>query len=274
MRIDSHQHFWSYEPKEFAWIGDDMAAIRRDFGPQDLKPLLDGHGIDGCIAVQAPQTVDETRWLIQLARQNPWIRGVVGWVDLRSTDVETQLDEFSEGLVGVRHIVQAEPDPEFLAGEAFNRGVAAVGRRNLAYDILIFPPQLPAATRFVDRHPSVRFVLDHLAKPNIREGSFEPWAADLTELSRRPNVWMKVSGMVTEADWGHWRPDHFRRYMDHALHCFGADRLMFGSDWPVCLVAAQYSDVVGIVEDWASKLSENEQAALFGGNASTAYRLS
>ena len=206
-KIDAHQHFWQYNPAEHVWMTDEMASIRRDFLPQDLKPLLDRAGFDGCVAVQARQSLDETRWLLQLAGQYEFIRGVVGWVDLRSPNLAAQLGEFSgqEKLVGVRHVVQDEPDDAFMMRDDFRRGIAQLASVNLTYDVLIYPRQLPAAIRLVEEFPSQRFVLDHIAKPLIGEGKMEPWATEIRSLAQSPNLSCKLSGMVTEARWRQWR---------------------------------------------------------------------
>src|SRR5262245_35432742 len=221
-RIDSHQHFWRYEPREFAWIDERMAAIRRDFLPQDLAPLLAARDLQGCIAVQAVQSLAETRFLLDCARSHPTVRGVVGWVDLRSPQVEAQLREFARDrhFAGVRHIVQSEPDPRFLLQPDFVRGIAAMAPFDLAYDLLLFPHQLPSAIELCARFPQQRFVLDHLAKPRIAAGERQPWATDLQRLARLPNVACKLSGMVTEADWQRWTMAGLQPFVDEALGAF------------------------------------------------------
>ncbi len=275
MRTDAHQHFWNYDPAEYAWIGAGMETLRRSFGPTDLSPLLAAEAIDGCIAVQARQSLDETRWLLDLAREHDFIRGIVGWIDLRADEAADQLDLFADEpkLVGIRHVVQDETDDEFLLREDFRRGVALLAERGLVYDVLIYPRQLPAALRFVDRFPEQPFVLDHLAKPLIKDGIREPWAAQVRELAKRPNVACKVSGMVTEADWTRWRPDDFTPYLDTVFEAFGEERLLFGSDWPVCLLAADYPAVTRIVTRWAEALGDTAREKLFGGNAGRIYGL-
>lgn len=275
MRIDAHQHFWNYDPVEFAWIDDSMSAIRRNFLPTDLEPILKQNGLDGCVAVQAPQTLHETEWLLELAGQNDFIKGVVGWVDLRSPSVWKQIHTFASNskFKGVRHIVQAEPDPNFLMRPDFNDGISEVARHNLAYDILIYPQHLPCAIRFVDHNPNQRFVIDHLAKPHIKDQELEPWATHMREIAKRPNVMCKLSGMVTEADWKAWKPSDLQPYIDTALEAFGPKRLMYGSDWPVCLVAGNYGQVIDVVKDAISQLSEDEQNAIMGETAAKFYRL-
>ena len=273
-RIDSHQHFWQFDSVRDAWITDDMQAIRRDFMPADLEPVLAANRVDGCVAVQADQTDTETRFLLDLAARHSFIKGVIGWVDLRSGELEATLDALALNprFRGIRHIAQAEAD-DFLTRDDVVRGVGCLQQRSLTYDILIYERQLPAALELTARLPDQSFVLDHLAKPSIREGRREPWATQLRELARRPNVCCKLSGLVTEADWRQWRPADLRPYLDVALEAFGPQRVMFGSDWPVCLVAASYERVKNAVADWALSLSGTEQAALFGGNATRFYGL-
>lgn len=274
-RIDAHQHFWRYDPVEFGWIDEPMAALRRDFLPADLHPELTAAGIDGCIAVQAPQTLAETRFLLGLAKHHPWIRGVVGWVDLQSPDVDAQLREFTRDrlFVGVRHIVQAEPDPRFLLQEAFLRGLAALAPYDLVYELLVRPHQLPAAVELVDRFPGQRFVLDHLGKPDLRSGALDGWKSTLRALARHPNVLCKLSGLATEADWGTWTPATLRPAFDAALDGFGPSRLLFGSDWPVCLVASDYRRWVDTVAGFVADLPHADQEAVFGGNSLRTYHL-
>lgn len=275
MRIDAHQHFWRYSPAEYGWIGDELAALRRDFLPQDLAPLLERHGFDGCIAVQARQSLEESRWLLELCDAHPWILGVVGWVDLRSPALADELDLFADHprFVGVRHIAQDEPDDEFLLRADFCRGVALLEPYDLAYDVLVYPRQLRAAIGLVERFPQQTFVLDHLAKPPVREGATEPWATQLRELAALPNVSCKLSGLVTEADWVRWTPRALARYLDVALEAFGVERVMFGSDWPVCLVASSWARWLETIEAWLGLLSPDERAAVLGGNAARIYRL-
>jgi L-fuconolactonase len=272
--IDAHQHFWRFDAVRDAWITDDMRAIRRDFLPADLEPALAANGIDGCVAVQADQSEAETRFLLDCARKHSFIKGVVGWVDLRSPRLEATLDELAHEprFRGVRHVAQAEPD-DFFTREDVIRGIRMVGRAGLTYDMLIYERQLPAAVALTARLPDQPFVLDHLGKPSIRSGALAPWASGLRELARRPNVCSKISGLVTEADWVNWRPEHLRPYLDVAFEAFGPHRVMFGSDWPVCLVAARYERVLEVVANWADALSADEREALFGGNATRFYGL-
>ena len=277
MRIDSHQHFWRYSPAEYGWIDDRMARIRRDFLPDDLAPLLAASGLDGAVAVQARSSLEETRFLLELAREHDCVKGVVGWADLCGDDLDAVLDELCQepSLRGLRHVVQDEPDDDFLRRADFQAGVRKLAARGLVYDILIYPRQLDAAVAFAAALPDQPFVLDHLAKPDIAGARADNWRGGFRELAAMDHVLCKVSGMVTEAKWNAWQPDDFRAYMDEALDAFGIDRLMFGSDWPVALLAADgYQDVYQLVADWAAQLSEDEQAKLFGGNAARFYGLS
>src|SRR3954452_18394843 len=223
MHIDAHQHFWVYDSREYEWIDDSMAALRRDFLPRDLKPELERAGFQGSVAVQARQTIEETRWLLQLAASSRFILGVVGWVDLQSPIVRSQLREFGENpkLVGVRHVVQGEADERFMLRPEFLRGISALEEFDLAYDILIYTKHLNVAAEFVRQFPRQRFVLDHLAKPQIKDGRLQPWARQVEELAAFPNVMCKLSGMVTEADWQRWKPEHMSPYLEVAFKCFG-----------------------------------------------------
>ena len=276
MRIDSHQHFWRYSPAEYGWMDDRMTRIRRDFLPEDLAPLLAACGLDGAVAVQARSSLEETRFLLELARAHDCVKGVVGWADLRAEDLDDVLDELCQEplLRGLRHVVQDEPDDGFLRREDFQAGARKLAARGLAYDILIYPRQLDAAVAFATALPDQPLVLDHLAKPDIAGARTDNWRGGFRGLAALDHVLCKVSGMVTEAKWNAWQPDDFRAYMDEALDAFGIDRLMFGSDWPVALLAADgYQSVYQLVADWAAALSEDEQAKLFGGNAARFYGL-
>lgn len=275
MRIDAHQHFWRYHPAEYGWIDDSMLKLRRDFLPADLQPELQAAGFDGCIAVQACHSLEETRWLLELAAASPFILGVVGWADLQSKNARAQLQELTANpkLLGIRHVVQAEPDDRFLLRPEFLRGVALLEEFNLTYDILIYPKHLPVAVEFASRFPRQRFVLDHLAKPFIKRGELQPWRKDLRRLAALPNVYCKLSGMVTEADWLSWKPDHLRPYVEATFECFGHDRLMIGSDWPVCTVAASYSQTMNLVVDFFAEYPRHFRDAIFGGNAARFWRL-
>jgi len=252
-----------------------MEVLARDFLPADLEPLLAARGIDGTVAVQARQSLEETRWLLELADGHPFIKGVVGWVDLRSTHVADQLARFASHprFVGVRHVVQDEADPRFLLGDAFRHGIARVAEAGLVYDLLLLAPQLPAATELVGLCPDQPFVLDHLAKPPIAAGDLDPWRGDLRALARHPHVCCKLSGMVTEARLRRWRRADFLPYLETALEAFSPARLLFGSDWPVCTLSADYGEVAGIVEDFLGALSADERGAILGGTAARVYGL-
>lgn len=275
MTIDAHQHFWIFDPERDAWITEDMSVIRKNFLPADLAPVLEANGIDGCVAVQADQSEAETDFLLQLAEENTFIKGVVGWVDLRSPSVEERVQHYAQYplLRGFRHIVQGEADPAFLSGEDFCRGIKALAAYDLTYDILIFPHQLPAALKFVQKFPGQRFVIDHLAKPYIRKGEVKGWEEDIRAMAQFDHVYCKLSGMVTEADMQHWKQEDFSPYLDVALEAFGTDRLMYGSDWPVCLLAADYPEMKKLVTDHIAHLSATEQAQIMGGNAASFYKL-
>jgi L-fuconolactonase len=266
--VDAHQHFWRYDPAEYGWIDDSMSRLKRDFMPLDATCEMGAAGFDASVAVQTRQTIEETRWLLALADAHAFIVGVVGWVDLQSPSVDTELAALAAHpkLVGIRHIVQSEPD-DFLSRPAFRRGVARLAQYGLAYDILIHPHRLPEAVRLADAFPSQRFVLDHLAKPEIRKGAIDGWRGDMKRLAACPNVCAKLSGLVTEADWQRWTPDEIRPYVDVAFECFGADRLMIGSDWPVCTLAGRYADVMGVVVDYVARASAHERALVLGGTA-------
>jgi L-fuconolactonase len=275
MKIDAHHHFWSYSQTDYDWIDDRMAAIRRDFLPAELRTTIAGAGITHAISVQARQTLAETEWLLDLAAEHEFIAGVVGWVPLSSPTVAVDLAELATRpkLRGVRHVLQGEPDERYMLRPEFNRGIRALAPHDLTYDILIFERQLPQTIAFVDRHPNQRFVLDHIAKPRIREGVVSPWRENLRELARRPNVWCKFSGVVTEADYAGWTEAQVAPYFETSLEAFGPKRLMFGSDWPVCLVACEYSRWVDVVARFVSRLSPAEQDHFWWKNALAAYGL-
>jgi L-fuconolactonase len=275
MHIDAHQHFWIYDLNEYEWIDDSMAALRRDFLPHDLKVELEGAGFHGSVAVQARQTLEETQWLLELADHSPLILGVVGWVDLRSPEVGSQLKRLAANpkLVGVRHIVQSEPDDRFLLQPDFLRGISLLEDFDLAYDILIYTRQLPAAAEFVERFPRQRFVLDHLAKPPIRSGEIDSWAEGIRRLAQSPNLFCKLSGLVTEADWRSWTPEEITPYLDIAFEAFGPDRLMIGSDWPVCLAAASYARTMQVVKNYLDALKPECRESVLGDNAHRFWRL-
>lgn len=273
MRIDSHQHFWRYSPTEHTWMSDAMSAIRRDFLPEDLRPLLAGLHFDGCIAVQARQSLEETRWLLELAVTFPFIKGVVGWVDLRSPELPAQLEQFASHpkFVGVRHVVQDEPDDAFMLRPEFRRGIAQLRQFNLTYDLLLFPRHIPVAVRLVEEFPDQPFVLDHIAKPLIAQGVISAWRQDMQRLARFPNVHCKLSGMVTEAKWQQWQPADFRPYLDTVVEAFGPGRLMIGSDWPVCILSSEYAATMQLTLDYLQQFSGEDQASILGDNCARVY---
>jgi len=272
--IDSHHHLWRYTAKEFGWIDDSMAPLRRDFSTEDLMAELPKAKVDGVVTVQARQTLEETRWLLELAKGSSAMRGVVGWAPIAAADFETLLNVFAvePKLVGLRHVVQAEPDG-FLDCADFNRGIRIMRGKGLVYDVLIVERQLEEAIRFVDRHPQQVFVLDHAAKPKIAHGEIEPWRGRMRELSKRVNVVCKISGMVTEDSWLRWSIESLRPYLDVVVEAFGPERLMAGSDWPVCLVATEYERWWHVLRDYFADYSEAEQAQIFGGTAMRTYGL-
>jgi L-fuconolactonase len=275
VRIDAHQHFWRYQRRDYGWIDDSMASLRRDFMPEELQRELAGAGFAVSVAVQARQTLEETRWLLALADAHPFVAGVVGWVDLQAPDARAQIEEFASHpkFVGVRHIVQNEPDDRFLLRPDFGRGLALLAEFDLAYDLLIYRRHLAVAAELAARFPAQRFVLDHLAKPDVRHGEIRSWEAGLRRLAACPNVWCKLSGLVTEADWDAWTPAQLRPYLDVAFDCFGAGRLMIGSDWPVCTLAADYARAMAVVLEYVANRPAAESDGVLGANAMQFWRL-
>ncbi len=275
MIIDSHQHFWNYEPEKHLWIDDEMSVIKRDFLSDDLQKVFAENGVDACVAVQADQTTEETNFLISIAENNNFIKGVVGWVNLRSESIEEDLLKYKKYDVvkGFRHVVQGEQDHNFMLRPEFLRGIELLGKYDLCYDILIFPHQLGAALELVKKFPNQKFVIDHIAKPYIKDGFFEGWAVMMREIAKHQNVYCKISGMITEAGYKTWTTEQVHPYMKLVLESFGAARVMYGSDWPVCLVAGNYSMVKALVTDFISDLSQEQQNAIMGGNAAKFYNL-
>ena len=275
MKVDSHHHFWKYDPVEYSWMNEDMGILKSDHLPTDLKKEIDAAGIDGVVSIQASQSMKETDDLLRYAAEEDFVKGVVGWFPLADDRVGESLAKYAENpwLKGVRHVVQDEPDDRFILGEDFNRGITLLKEFNLVYDILIYERQLAPSIEFVDRHPELVFVLDHVAKPRIRGGAMEPWADLMRQMAERPNVSCKLSGMATEADWANWTESQLIPYLDVALEVFGPDRLMFGSDWPVARLAVEYGPWVKLMTTYLSKLSLSEQAAIWGENAIQAYKL-
>lgn len=274
MRLDSHQHFWEYDPKRQDWITPEMSRIRRNFLPGDLRPLLQDAKIDGCIAVQADESLRETDFLLDLAAQQEWIRGVVGWADLKSDQLDEILDQYSDTkkLVGFREVLQSK-DPRYMLQEEFVRGVQKIGKRGYAYDVLIFPNHLAASLELVKKCQNQRFVIDHLAKPYIKDGDWKEWKKAISPLAERELMHCKLSGMITEADWKKWTPEQLFPYLEIALELFGPDRLMYGSDWPVCLVAGEYEQYLEVMEQFTSTLSPAEKAKIMGETAAEFYKI-
>lgn len=275
MRLDAHVHLWQYDAAQYGWITDEMSAIRRDLLPDDWREAAEPPGFDGMIAVQARQTLEETRWLLELADEYEFIRGVVGWVDLQGPALDEQLEILCDHpkLVGVRHVVQDEPDPQFLLRDEVLRGISRLGKFDLTYDILVRASQLPSAIEMVEHFPSQRFVLDHIGKPDIAAGQMQPWATHMRELAAHENVLCKLSGMVTEADRSSWTPEQLHPYADVVLDAFGPQRVMIGSDWPVCLVAGEYRDVIEVVTSWLDDRPEQMRRAIMGGTCARAYHV-
>lgn len=275
MKVDSHQHFWQFDPVRDSWISEEMSVIKRDFYPDDLKPLLQQNGFDGCVAVQASQSEAETDFLIDLAQKHSIIKGVVGWIDLMASNINERLQHYSQFkiLKGFRHVLQGEPQRDLMLQPDFKRGIAALSSFGFTYDILIFTDQIKFANQLVKEFPEQKFVIDHIAKPNIKDKDIAEWKTDIQEIAAHKNVYCKISGMVTEAAWRGWKQEDFNPYMETVVHAFGTDRIMFGSDWPVCLVAATYDEVVDITANFFSSFSQNEREMFFGGNATRFYNL-
>ncbi|MBI2688770.1 MAG: amidohydrolase family protein [Acidobacteria bacterium] len=273
--IDTHHHFWKYSEKEYGWLNDNMKALRRDFLPEDLYKEMRAAGVDGAVSVQARQTVEESDWLLGMAEKNDFLKGVVGWVDLRNKGVDKDLERLAKHkkFKGVRHVIQDEPDNNFILGAAFNEGINKLLKYDLRYDILIYEKHLKPSIAFVDKHPKQIFILDHIAKPRIKERILSPWRENMMDLAKRQNVYCKISGMVTEADWKKWSAADLAPYFDTALQAFGPRRLMLGSDWPVMLVAGKYKQWVDLVKQAVSRYSAAEQAQILQKNAIAAYKL-
>ena len=276
MKIDSHQHFWKYNETDYGWIDNRMAILKRDFLPEDLEPRLTESGFSGSVAVQARQTAEETRWLLNLAEKNDFIKGIVGWADLRSEDnLRRQLDEFckSPKFAGVRHVVHDEPEDGFMLRDDFLKGISILKDYNLTYDLLLFPKHLPVAQVLASMFPGQKFVVDHISKPLIKDRITDPWKEDIFMLAGEKNVWCKLSGMVTEADWKNNTYKDFQPYLDTVFQAFGPGRLMTGSDWPVCTVSREYNDVINIVRDYISEMPDEVREKILGLNCIDFYGL-
>jgi len=275
VRVDAHQHFWIFDPVRDSWINDEMSVIKRDFLPGDLEPILQANGIEGCVAVQADQSEEQNDFLLGLAEYNGFIKGIVGWVDLRADNIAQRLEYYSvfDKMKGFRHVLQGEKDRALMLSPTFMNGIGKLQNHGFTYDILIFPDQLKYVSEFVEAFPDQKFVIDHIAKPYIKDKKINDWAADMKKVAKHENLYCKVSGMVTEADWKNHKPVDFIPYIDVVFEAFGADRLMFGSDWPVCQVAANYTEMKSIVEQYTIALSPTEQDKFWGDNAVKFYNL-
>lgn len=275
MKIDSHQHFWRYNQGEYGWISEEMEILRKDYLPEHLQIELASAGFDGSVAVQARQSLAETEWLLNLAEEYGFIKGVVGWIDLCSSDAEEQITQFSQNpkLVGVRHVLHDEQDDDFMLSDSFLRGMAFLEKSRLAYDILVFPRHLSNVIQMVSRFPGQVFIIDHIAKPFIKNRIISPWKEDIEKLARFSNVYCKLSGMVTEADISNWKQEDMIPYLDVVFDAFGTDRLMAGSDWPVCRLAGSYRQVIQVVSDYISSFTDQVKAGVLGENAVKAYKL-
>jgi len=275
MKIDAHQHFWKYNPSDYVWIDSRMESLKKDYLPEDLSPHLSQLGIQGTIAVQARQMEVETNFLLQLAEQNQWILGVVGWVDFEGPDLEQRIERFAQHprLKGFRELIHDMPDPNYAISEVHLGAIKLLEKYNLAYDLLLRPGHIPAAIDLVDKFPNQRFILDHIAKPEIRSGSKEPWQSRVKELAKRPNVYCKLSGLVTEADWTNWTREIVYPYLDICLGAFGPQRLMVGSDWPVCTLAGTYKEVMSLTLGYLESLSASEQQRVFSETCLEAYKI-
>lgn len=275
MRIDAHQHFWTYDPIRHGWIDDRMQVIRRNFLPEDLAPELATAGIDGCVAVQVDETEDETRYMLDLAARHDFIKGVVGWTDFKAPDISDRLARWREHprLKGFRAIMQGQPDEKYLTNRAFIEGIGKLEGTGFSYDLLVYHDQLPALIRFTERFPDHAFILDHIAKPDITAGRIKPWKEHMKTLAQHPGIYCKLSGMVTEADWNNWTYDDLAPYLEIAGECFGTDRLCFGTDWPVCLVAGGYQTVKGVIDRFLGQVTEAEREKIWGTNACKFYNI-
>lgn len=275
MKIDAHQHFWNFDPVRDSWINEEMAVIQRDFLPEDIQPVLQQNDIDGCVTVQSDQSEEENTFQLANAAKRDFIKGVVGWVDLQAEDIEDRLQYYKQfkKLKGFRHVLQGEPQRDFMLRPAFMNGIGLLNKYGFTYDILIFPDQLSYSYELVKAFPDQPFVIDHIAKPYIKDGKIDDWKKDMQTIAGCKNVSCKISGMVTEANWKTWKKPDFSPYLNIVVEAFGTNRIMFGSDWPVCLVAASYAEMIGIVTDYFASFTHDEQANVFGKNAIQFYKL-
>jgi len=275
LRIDAHQHFWKFDPVRDSWINSDMSVIQRDFFPADLLPVLQSNGMDGCVTVQSDQSEAENDFQLKNATSNDFVKGVVGWVDLQADNIEERLAYYQQfgKLKGFRHVLQGEKDRALMLKPAFKKGIGLLNRFGFTYDILIFPDQLKYSAELVAAFPDQQFVIDHIGKPYIKDGKIDEWKKDMQAIAACKNVCCKISGMITEADWKTWQEKDFKPYLDVVVHAFGPKRIMFGSDWPVCLVAGSYEKMMSIVNNYFASFTQHEQALFFGGNAMRFYKL-
>lgn len=275
MRIDAHQHFWEYNPIKHSWISDEMSSIRKDFSPADLSPILISQHLDGCIAVQADETDQETKYLLDLSDEYEFIKGVVGWSDLKKTSTLENLksDQRHPKLVGFRCIMQGQPDEMYLKNKVFQENLAVLSTMDYTYDLLIYHYQLPSLIQFVDQLPDNRLILDHLGKPDIKGHEIKEWKENIRILAAHPKIYCKLSGMITEADYMRWTSDDIVPYLDVVGEYFGTDRLCFGSDWPVCLVAGSYEKMMHVVEKWSDQFSSEVKNNIFGNNTERFYKI-
>lgn len=273
--IDTHHHLWKFNSVDYGWMDDSMEVLKRDYVPADLEKEMAGSGVVGTVVVQARQLLEETNWLLEQAEQYSFIMGVVGWLDLRSDDLKSQLDLYTAHpkLVGVRHVIHDEPDEDFMLSPAFVKGIELLHDYGLTYDLLLFPKHLGRAIELVSMFPEQRFVLDHISKPSIKSGILQPWKEDIESLAVRPNVWCKISGMVTEADHQNWQYEDFVPYMKTVVEAFGSDRIMLGSDWPVCRLAGEYKEVMNIPASFIGPLDDHEKERIYRLNAIECYQL-
>jgi L-fuconolactonase len=275
IRIDAHQHFWQYDPAKHIWMSDEMPGLKTDFFPSDLQPHLYNCGLSACVAVQADQSEHENQFLLQLAEQHDFIKGIVGWVDFRAENIDERLQYYQKfpKIKGFRHVLHDESQREFMLRPDFMRGIASLQKYGYTYDILIFTDQLRFTLDFIKAFPTQKFVIDHIAKPLIKKQIVGDWKDYMEKIAAFPNVYCKISGLVTEADWSNWKKEDFTVYLDIVVQAFGNERIMYGSDWPVCQLAASYEEQYGIVKDYFSGFSETEQNKFFGQNATRFYNL-
>jgi L-fuconolactonase len=275
LRIDAHQHFWKFDPVRDSWINEEMSVIQRDFLPEHLEVILKENGLDGCVVVQSDQSEKENEFQLQNAAANDFIKGVVGWVDLKADDIEERLTHYKQfdKLKGFRHILQGEPQRDHMLRDDFLKGISLLSKFGYTYDILVFTDQLQYSFEFANKFPDQPFVIDHLAKPLIKAKEIDDWKKDISAFKTQEQVCCKISGMVTEADWKNWKKADFYPYLDVVVETFGMNRLMFGSDWPVCNIAASYNAMKGIVDDYFATFSQGEKDAFYGGNAVRFYKL-